>query len=84
MYAYIVQLKTIKNRERNTYLAKNQKNMAVKLKAWWRIPSSSLIGFFPSCHCGPLAEGGGLLAWDLSQLTGPAALGRYVYVCVYI
>lgn len=33
MYAYIVQLKTIKNRERNTYLAKNQKNMAVKLKA---------------------------------------------------
>lgn len=33
MYAYIVQLKITKDRERYTYLAKNWKNMAVKPKA---------------------------------------------------
>lgn len=68
MYACIVQLNMIKDREINAYLAKSRKNKALSNKRPVKNFQLFFLGFFP-----PLLSTGrrrGLLGWQLYQLKG--------------
>lgn len=73
----------IRNREKNPYLAQNQKNVTVKLKAWWEIPSSPVMGF---CHPLTVAHWQRVRAFSLITALAPqgCSLGVYVHICMVV